>query len=73
MRACRIDIKNFRGISKATILFPKHGVLIGDNNTGKTTTLEALNLVLDLIALTNTPLLMNMISSGENIEPNLPM
>lgn len=46
MRACRIDIKHFRGINRATILLPRHGVLTGDNNTGKTTILEALDLAL---------------------------
>ncbi len=55
MRACRIDIKNFRGVSKATILLPKHGVLIGDNNTGKTTILEALDLVLGPDRLNKNP------------------
>jgi putative ATP-dependent endonuclease of the OLD family len=46
LRACRITIKNFRGIKRAIVLFPEHAVLIGDNNTGKTTVLEALDLVL---------------------------
>ena len=42
MRVARIEIENFRGIKQAKLLFPKHGVLIGDNNTGKTTILEAI-------------------------------
>ncbi|OWY31875.1 ATP-dependent nuclease [Herbaspirillum aquaticum] len=46
MRVARVDIKNFRGIQNATLLLPKHGVFIGDNNTGKTTVLEALDLTL---------------------------
>lgn len=46
MRIARIKIENFRGIKSADILLPEHGVLIGDNNTGKTTILEALDLVL---------------------------
>ncbi|MBN9787420.1 ATP-dependent endonuclease [Pseudonocardia sp. TMWB2A] len=46
MRACRISISHFRGIKAATVLLPKHAVLIGDNNTGKTTILEALDLAL---------------------------
>jgi len=46
VRACRINISHFRGIKTATILLPKHAVLIGDNNTGKTTILEALDLAL---------------------------
>lgn len=55
MRACRIDINNFRGIKSATVLFPAHGVLIGDNNTGKTTILEALDLVLGPDRLNRRP------------------
>ena len=46
MRIVHLTIENYRGISKADILLPKHAVLIGDNNTGKTTILEALDLVL---------------------------
>lgn len=46
MKARRLEIKNFRGIKFATILLPTHAALIGDNNTGKTTLLEALDLVL---------------------------
>lgn len=46
MRISKISINNFRGISEANLVFPKHAVLIGDNNTGKSTVLEALDLVL---------------------------
>lgn len=46
MHIISIEIQNFRGIRKAKLLLPKHAVLIGDNNTGKTTVLEALDLVL---------------------------
>lgn len=46
MRFCRVTISHFRGIKAATVLLPKYAVLIGDNNTGKTTILEALDLVL---------------------------
>lgn len=55
MRASRISIKNFRGIKSATVLLPAHGVLIGDNNTGKTTILEALDLVLGPDRLNRQP------------------
>jgi predicted ATPase len=37
MQICRLRIKNFRGVRETTIHLPKHGVLLGDNNTGKTT------------------------------------
>lgn len=55
MRAARIKINNFRGIKQATLILPKHGVLIGDNNTGKTTILEALDLVLGPDRLNRRP------------------
>jgi putative ATP-dependent endonuclease of the OLD family len=46
MQVARIEIKNFRGIQSADIFLTKHSVLLGDNNTGKTTILEALDLAL---------------------------
>ena len=46
MKLSRLQVSNFRGIKKATLLFPNHVVLIGDNNTGKSTVLEAIDLVL---------------------------
>ena len=55
VRACRVKITNFRGIQSATLLLPKHGVLIGDNNTGKTTIFEALDLVLGVDRLNRQP------------------
>lgn len=55
MYVAQIKIENFRGIKQAKLLFPKHGVLIGDNNTGKTTVLEALDLVLGPDRLNRRP------------------
>lgn len=55
MRACRVNISHFRGIEAATVKLPKHAVLIGDNNTGKTTLLEALDLTLGPDRLNRTP------------------
>ncbi len=55
MRVAKIDIKNFRGIQNTTLLLPKHGVFIGDNNTGKTTILEALDLALGPDRLNRLP------------------
>ncbi len=55
MRVASVEIENFRGIKQAKLFFPKHGVLIGDNNTGKTTILEALDLVLGPDRLNRQP------------------
>jgi putative ATP-dependent endonuclease of the OLD family len=55
VRACRVTIKNFRGVKSAVLVLPKHGVLIGDNNTGKTTILEALDLTLGPDRLNRQP------------------
>jgi len=46
MHIAQLTINHFRGIQSAALRLPKHGVLIGDNNTGKTTLLEAIDLVL---------------------------
>ena len=46
MKVSHLSIANFRGIRSASLLFPDHALLIGDNNTGKSTILEALDLVL---------------------------
>ena len=46
MRIARIRIKNFRGIKNGELLLPEHLVLVGDNNCGKSTVLEAIDLCL---------------------------
>jgi len=46
MRIAKIKIYNFRGIKSAELLLPEHVVFVGDNNTGKSTVLEAIDLVL---------------------------
>lgn len=46
MRIARLKIENFRGIAASELRPPAHGVLVGDNNTGKSTVLEAIDLVL---------------------------
>jgi putative ATP-dependent endonuclease of OLD family len=55
MKASRIKLSHFRGINAATIFLPNHAVLIGDNNTGKTTVLEALDLALGPDRLNRIP------------------
>lgn len=46
MKVCQLEIERFRGIRKSNLLFPDHVVLIGDNNTGKSTVFEAIDLAL---------------------------
>ena len=46
MQIANIQIRNFRGIKSGSIDFAKHSVLIGPNNCGKTTIIEALALLL---------------------------
>lgn len=55
MKIRRLKIENFRGIKAAELLFPDHVVLIGDNNTGKSTILEAIDLVLGPDRLSRRP------------------
>jgi DNA repair exonuclease SbcCD ATPase subunit len=49
MRVHRITLTNFRGVTDATVAFADHGVTIveGDNEAGKSTLVEALNLLLN--------------------------
>ena len=55
MKICELHIEHFRGIRKATLFFPDHVVLVGDNNVGKSTVLEAVDLVLGPDRLRRTP------------------
>ncbi|NGM89716.1 AAA family ATPase, partial [Parapusillimonas sp. SGNA-6] len=57
MRIEYVDITNFRGIAKAKIEFNSHTVLIGDNNAGKSTVFEAIDLVLGPDRLSRLPVI----------------
>ena len=46
IRVARINIRNFRGIRRLDIAFDETTVLIGENNSGKTSVLDALRLCL---------------------------
>ena len=45
MRICKLHLTNFRGIERGSIVFPKHSVLLGSNNAGKSAVAEALALL----------------------------
>lgn len=45
MYIVRLTIQGFRGIQSADVLLGRHAVLVGPNNSGKTTIIEALALV----------------------------
>lgn len=46
LRIKRLKIENFRGVKEAEIIFPNHCVILGQNNCGKTTIVEAIALTL---------------------------
>jgi len=52
-----VEIHNFRGISYSKILFNGHNVIIGDNNAGKSTVFEAIDLVLGPDRLSRVPVI----------------
>ncbi|TCS37926.1 putative ATP-dependent endonuclease of OLD family [Paucimonas lemoignei] len=57
MKVCRLKIENFRGIQRGELHIPDHAVLVGDNNIGKSTVLEALDLVLGPDRLARRPII----------------
>ncbi|HEX3625925.1 MAG TPA: AAA family ATPase [Verrucomicrobiae bacterium] len=57
MRISRIKIENFRGIKSGELLFPKYAALVGDNNSGKSTVLEAIDLCLGPERLSKHPVI----------------
>ena len=55
MKIYAVAIENFRGISSTKLVLPDHAVLIGDNNTGKSSVLEAIDLALGPDRLSRRP------------------
>jgi putative ATP-dependent endonuclease of OLD family len=45
MRVCELELQNFRGIQQGSVVLPQHAVLLGANNVGKSTIVEALALL----------------------------
>lgn len=54
MQLSKLEIKNFRGIKSASIFFGKHNVLLGQNNSGKSTVMDAIGLLLGRDQLVRT-------------------
>lgn len=46
MRVSSLTIENFRGVRSGRVSFKQHPILVGPNNSGKTTVIEALALLL---------------------------
>lgn len=57
MKISRLKIKRFRGIRKCRLFFTDHAVLVGDNNSGKSTVLEAIDLALGPDRLSRKPVI----------------
>lgn len=57
MKITQLKISNFRGIKFSTIIFNGDTVMVGDNNTGKSTVLEAIDLVLGPDRLSRKPVI----------------
>ncbi len=57
MRIARITIQNFRGIKSGEIFLSKSTALVGDNNCGKSTVLEAIDLCLGPERLARHPII----------------
>jgi len=55
LKISQLKIQNFRGVKEASLFFPDHLVLIGDNNAGKSTVIEAIDLVLGPDRLSRRP------------------
>jgi putative ATP-dependent endonuclease of OLD family len=55
MQILRVKVRNFRGIADGEVHLDGHTVLVGDNNAGKSTLLEAIDLVLGPERLSKRP------------------
>ena len=57
MQIAQVKLENFRGIASGVVVFKGHTVLVGDNNVGKSTVLEAIDLVLGPERLARRPVI----------------
>lgn len=57
MHVARVSVENFRGVSSAEVRFSGNTVLLGDNNSGKSTLLEAIELAIGADRLHRRPVI----------------
>ncbi|MBS0344313.1 MAG: AAA family ATPase, partial [Proteobacteria bacterium] len=57
MQIARVTVENFRGIEAGVVTLSGHSVFLGDNNVGKSTLLEAIDLVLGPERLSRRPVI----------------
>lgn len=57
MNICKITIENFRGIKSASFTLEGNHVFVGDNNSGKSTIFEAIDLVMGPERLARRPVI----------------
>lgn len=57
MKICRVFINNYRGIKEGTVYLDGNEVLVGDNNSGKSTIFEAIDLVMGPDRLSKRPVI----------------
>lgn len=73
MKVTKLTIANFRGIKSAEILLNGNSVFVGDNNSGKSTIFEALDLVMGPDRLARHPVIdEHDFYAGEYIKNGIP-
>lgn len=74
MKICKVNISNFRGIKSASILLDGNVVFVGDNNSGKSTIFEAIDLVMGPERLSRRPVIdEHDFYAGEYLVNNIPI
>lgn len=57
MKICKVAINNFRGVKSGFVLLEGNSVFVGDNNSGKSTIFEAIDLVMGPDRLSKRPVI----------------
>ncbi|NOX21510.1 MAG: AAA family ATPase, partial [Actinobacteria bacterium] len=73
MRIRRIKVHNYAGITQAEVSFPNEGITIvqGPNEAGKTSLIEAVDLILDLQDSSNHRRVKEVIPVGKDVGPEV--